>query len=85
MLQHGRFIFAESIGSGGFVLLKASVGCSLSLSHIGARARGGTGPSTRDVVDDSYRLFFGKLVLGLDQELSDRAARPYASADAFGV
>ena len=67
------------------MLLEACSGCAFGFAHIGARAGGGTGPSTRDVVDDSYRLFFGKLVLGLDQELSDRAARPYASADAFGV
>ena len=85
MLQHGRFVFAKSICGSGGVLLKAGVRRSLSFSYICAGARNGAGSSTGNVVDDTYRLLFGKCVLRFNQTFSDGSARSDACADAFAV
>ena len=85
MLQHGRFIFAKSICGSGGVLLKAGVRRSLSFSYICAGARNGAGSSTGNVVDDTYRLLFGKCVFRFYQTFSDGSARSDACADAFAV
>ena len=66
MLQHGRFIFTESIGGSGSMLLKSSCGGPLCFANIAAWAGCGICSCTWNMVNVAVGFFFVQLVFGMD-------------------
>ncbi len=62
VLEHGRFVFPQSVGGGGSVLLETGCDGSFCLTDIPAWARCGVGTSAGYVVDMTYSLFFLEFV-----------------------